>query len=59
MGMRTSGKASDLTVLVVPLVALIAVVAGLAGDPGQLFTRAERTLWRLVESVGQWLSTLL
>lgn len=58
MGMRTSGKATDLTVLVVPLVVLIAVGAGLAGDPGHVFTRAERALWRLVEGVGQWLSTI-
>jgi len=59
MPMRTSGKGSDLTVLVVPLIVLIAVAAGLAGDPGKLVGRTERALWSLVQSVGQWLSSLL
>ncbi len=59
MGIRTSGKQSDLGLILVPLVVLIAIGAGLAGDPGKFFTQAERTLWGVVESVGQWVSSLL
>jgi hypothetical protein len=57
--MRTSGKGSDLTILLVPLVVLIAIGMNLAGDPGQLFRTTERALWGIVESVGTWVSSLL
>jgi hypothetical protein len=56
--MRTSGKSSDLPVLIVPLVVLIAVGVALAGDPGQFLSRAERSLWHVVGGVGQWVSSL-
>jgi len=59
MAIRTSGKGSDLTIIVVPLILLIAVGAGLAGDPGKLFSTAERALWTIVEGVGRWLSSLI
>lgn len=59
MGMRTSGKGSDLTVLAVPLIVLVVVAAAMAGDPGKFVMRVERTLWGVVADVGRWVSALL
>ena len=57
--MRTSGKGSDLTVLLVPLFVLVFVGLGFMGDPGKFLHRTEQQLWRIVQSVGAWVSSLL
>jgi hypothetical protein len=56
--MRTSGKESDLAVLLIPLVLLI--VAGLAftTDGAQFFPALEKQLWSAVHAVGRWVSAL-
>jgi len=57
--MRTSGKQFDIGLILVPLVLLLGVGAALTGDPGNFLAKAERTLWGVVESLGQWVSSLL
>lgn len=56
--MRTSGKSSDLFVVVVPALVLVVAGAALAGDPKRLFATVERHLWTVVGQVGAWLVSL-
>ncbi len=56
--MRTSGKESDLPVLVIPLTVLILVGLFLTTDGGEFCPTVERQLWNVVNTVGRWVSGL-
>ncbi len=56
--MRTSGKESDIGLLLIPLTVLI--VAGLSFATGgrRFFPTLEKELWGAVTAVGRWISSL-
>jgi len=58
MAMRTSGKQSDLTILIVPLALLIGAAVAFTGGPDQFFPTIEKHLWSAVRTVGDWVSGL-
>jgi len=59
MAIRTSGKQSDLGLLLVPLAVLVAIGVALADDPAQIFLSAERKLWQVAEGIGSWVAALI
>ena len=58
MAMRTSGRQSELMILLVPLVLLVGAAVVFTGDPGQFFPTLEKNLWSAVRTVGTWVSGL-
>lgn len=58
MTMRTSGRQSDLMVLLIPLVLLVGAAVAFTGDPDQFFPTLEKNLWSAVRTVGDWVSGL-
>lgn len=57
--MRTSGKASDLPILLIPLTVLLVTALAFAGRGGAFFPTIERHLWNAFETAGRWIAGVL